>query len=288
MLSMVVELEKPLPAPEVILIGLLAAVVVLVRALWEIAGPFETVVHESAHVIAGILTGRTIQGVRIEETGGGSTDMVPRSGCGYGVAAFVGYIGPSAAGLIAAGLISTGRMYAVLWLGLVLLAVMLVTIRNFFGGLVILMCGALLYLVVRYGTAEVETAFAYGVAWFLLISGIRVALRAAGRPKDVTDAEILAGMTFLFRWMWCLLWLAGTIAALWVGGRILIRGLWLGLMNSGMSRRHLCRSLEHGQRRRAVASRPGQLRAQVGELPFLPGHCRGVRLGQLCLELLVF
>ena len=85
---------------------------------------------------------------------------------------------------------------------------MLVTIRNFFGGLVILMCGALLYLVVRYGTAEVETAFAYGVAWFLLISGIRVALRAAGRPKDVTDAEILAGMTFLFRWMWCLLWLA--------------------------------------------------------------------------------
>src|SRR4029077_3049484 len=144
MLSMVVGLEKPLPAPEVILIGLLAAAVVLVRALWEIAGPFETVVHESAHVIAGILTGRTIQGVRIEETGGGSTDMVPKSGCGYGVAAFVGYIGPSAAGLIAAGLISTGRMYAVLWLGLVLLAVMLVTIRNFFGGLVILMCGALL------------------------------------------------------------------------------------------------------------------------------------------------
>jgi len=88
-----------------------------------------------------------------------------------------------------------------------------------------LMGGALLYLVVRYGTAEVETAFAYGVAWFLLISGIRLALRAAGRPKDVKDAEILAGMTFLFRWVWCLLWLAGTIAALAVGGRILIRSL---------------------------------------------------------------
>jgi hypothetical protein len=77
---MFVELEKPLPAPEVILIGL-AAVVVLVRALWEIAGPFETVVHESGHVIAGILTGRTIQGVRIEETGGGSTDMEPSVSC---------------------------------------------------------------------------------------------------------------------------------------------------------------------------------------------------------------
>lgn len=224
MLSMVGGIQKPLPAQEVILIGLLAAFVVLVRALWEIAGPFETVVHEGAHVIAGILTGRTIRSVRIEEAGGGSTDMVPKSGCGYGVAAFVGYIGPSAAGLIAAGLISTGRMYAVLWLGLVLLAVMLVTIRNFFGGLVILTCGALLYLVVRYGTAGVETAFAYGVAWFLLISGTRIALMAARRPKDVADAEILAGMTFLFRWVWCLLWLAGTIAALLAGGRILVRG----------------------------------------------------------------
>ena len=39
MLSMAGELQKPLPAPEVILIGLLAAFVVLVRALWEIASP---------------------------------------------------------------------------------------------------------------------------------------------------------------------------------------------------------------------------------------------------------
>jgi hypothetical protein len=87
------------------------------------------------------------------------------------------------------------------------------------------MCGALLYFVVRYGTAGVETAFAYGVAWFLLISGIRHALIAAGSPQDVADAEILAKMIFLFRWVWCLLWLAGTIAALALGGKILIRGL---------------------------------------------------------------
>jgi hypothetical protein len=30
-------------------------------------------------------------------------------------------------------------------------------------------------------------------------------------------------MTFLWRWVWCLLWLAGTIAALIVGGAILTR-----------------------------------------------------------------
>ena len=224
MLSMAGELQKPLPAPEVILIGVLAALVVLVQELWQIVSPFETVVHESAHVLAGILTGRTILGVKINEPSGGSTDMVPKTGCGYGIAAFVGYIGPSAAGLIAAGLISTGRMYAVLWLGLLLLAVMLVTVRNFFGVLVIITGGVLFYLVLRYGTAQVETAVAYGVAWFLLISGTRLAFRTVRSPGKVEDAGILADMLFVWRWVWCLLWLAGTIAALAFGGRILIRG----------------------------------------------------------------
>jgi Peptidase M50B-like len=134
MLSMVGEFQRPLPTPEVVLIGLLAAIVVLVRTLWEIAGHAETVVHESAQVLAGILTGRRILSVKIETNGGGATDMVPKSGAGYGIAAFVGYIGASAAGLIAAGLISTGRMVEVLWLGLALFAVMLLTVRNFSAG----------------------------------------------------------------------------------------------------------------------------------------------------------
>jgi hypothetical protein len=221
MLSMVGEFQRPLPAPEVVLIGILAAIVVLVRALWEITTHAETVVHEGAHVLAGILAGRRILGVRIDSNGGGSTDMVPKSGCGYGVAAFVGYIGASAAGLFAAVLISTGRIVAVLWLGLLLFAVMLLTVRNFFGGIVIITCGTLLYLVVRDGTAGADTAVAYGVSWFLLISGTRVALGIVRRPGDVADAGVLAAMTFLWRWVWCLLWLVGTIAALMVGGAIL-------------------------------------------------------------------
>jgi hypothetical protein len=225
MLSITLELQKPLPASEVILIGLLAASLVFVQELWQIVMPFDAVVHEGAHMLAGFLTGRTINSVTLEEDGSGATDMDPKSGPGYGVAAFVGYIGPSAAGLIAAWLISTGRMYAVLWLGLVLVAVILLAVRNFFGALAIITSGVLLYLVVRYGTAGVETAAAYFVAWFLLISGTRTAFGNIGRPKEITDAGVLADMTFLWRWVWCWLWLAGTIAALAFGGRILIRGL---------------------------------------------------------------
>ena len=97
--------------------------------------------------------------------------MVPDRGVGYAVAGFVGYVGPSAAGLIAAELISIGCSVAVLWLGLLLLAAMLLMIRNLFGGIVVLACGVLLYLIVWHATVGVETAVAYGVTWFLLVSG---------------------------------------------------------------------------------------------------------------------
>ena len=109
-----------------------------------------------------------------------------------------------------------------LWLGLLLLAVMLLMVRNFFGGIVILSCGVLLFLIVRYTTAGVQTTVAYGVTWFLLLAATKVALGAARNPKKVADAEILAGMTFLWRSAWCFLWMIGTIAALVVGGAILV------------------------------------------------------------------
>ena len=92
MLSMVGEFQRPLPAPEVVLIGLRAAIVVRVPALRGTADHAETVVHKSAHVLAGILTEPRILSVKIETNNGGATDMVPKSGAGYGVAVFVGYM----------------------------------------------------------------------------------------------------------------------------------------------------------------------------------------------------
>lgn len=222
MLSRIGEIQTPLPAPVALLIGILAAIVVHGPTLFKITTHAETVVHEGAHALVGLVTGRRILSVRINRDGGGGTRMVPDSGFGFGVAASVGYVGASAAGLISAGLISVGRIVAVLWLGLLLLAVMLLMVRNFFGGIVILSCGVLLFLIVRYTTAGVQTTVAYGVTWFLLLAATKVALGAARNPKKVADAEILAGMTFLWRSAWCFLWMIGTIAALVVGGAILV------------------------------------------------------------------
>ena len=217
------EIQTPLPTMQAVLIGLVAAIVVTVPALWEIVRDAETVVHEGAHVLAGIVTGFRIEGVEIKKVGGGSTTPGPKTGAGNGVAAFyfVGYIGASAAGLIAAGLISIGYIAFALFLGLLLYVVVLWFVQNWFGGTVIFAWGVLLYVVLRYTTVGVETAVAYFVTWFLLISGVKLALGNVGRAKDITDAGILAEMTHVFRSAWIFLWLILTIAALVVGGAIL-------------------------------------------------------------------
>jgi Peptidase M50B-like len=223
-MSSIVEIQTPLPAPQAVLIGLLVAIVVTLPELWNIATHANTVAHEGAHVLVGMAVGRMIRSMRINSNGGGGTLMVPDSGFGFGVAAFAGYIGAGAFGLIAAWLISIGRIVVVLFLCLLLCVVMLVVVRNFFGVRVILTCGVPLYLILRYATAGVETVVAYGVTWFLLISGTKDAFVIIRTPKDVQDAEVLRSMTFLFRRAWCFLWLIGSIVALLVGGEILIRG----------------------------------------------------------------
>lgn len=222
MLSRLGETQIPLPPPVALFIGMLVFITVLGPALWKITIHAETLVHEAAHAMVGVVTGHKISSVEINPNGSGATDIVPPTGFGYGVAAFVGYIGASAAGLLAAWLISIGRIVAVLWLGGLLLAFMVLLVRNFFGGIVVPACGALLYLVLRYTTVGVETALAYGLTWFLLLSAPKRALGVAKKPKDVADAKILAGMTFLWPAAWCFLWLIGTIAALVVGGAILL------------------------------------------------------------------
>ena len=219
MLSRIGELQIPLPPPVAVFLGILTFVAVLGPLLWKVTVHVNTIAHEAAHAMVGLGAGRRIRSVTINPNGGGETVILPPSGFGFGVAAFAGYLGPSAAGLLAAWLISTGHMVAVLWLGLLLLAVLLLMVRNSFGAVAILVFGALLYLTVRHATVGVETAVAYGVAWFLLLSGPKKVLSI---PVKSQDAKILATLSPLWAWVWYCLWLIGTIAALVAGGALLV------------------------------------------------------------------
>jgi hypothetical protein len=97
-------------------------------------------------------------------------------GAGRGVlSVFIGYLGPSLFGLAAAKLISIGHSIAVLWLALALLVLLLAVVRNMFGRAAIVLTGLVIYEFARHGTATQATVAAYGIAWLLLFSGIRVA-----------------------------------------------------------------------------------------------------------------
>lgn len=60
---------------------------------------------------------------------------------------------------------------------------------------------------------------AYGVTWLFPLSGVRVAVQDGA---SAGDAATLRTITHLPRLLWALLWLAGTLEAVLIGGRILL------------------------------------------------------------------
>jgi hypothetical protein len=142
----------------------------------------------------------------------------PGKGPGTIFTAFVGYLGPSFFGLAAAALISLGYPEAVLWITLLLLTVMLFRVRNFFGVISVLVNGVLLVVILSYGSVKLQVVAAYVLSWFLLLSGVGVVLT---HGSNAGDAANLRRITHLPRFLWSLLWLVITVAALAVGARLL-------------------------------------------------------------------
>jgi hypothetical protein len=219
MLGRIGEIQAPLSAAGSVLIGLLALAVVGVQGIWELTRYADTIAHEGMHAIAGSAMGRQVRSVALKRNGDGET-LVTQGGTGGNILiGFAGYLGPSAFGLGAAKLIEVGHSVAVLWLTLLLLVLLLFVLRKAFSYVPVLIVGALLFVVARYASVGMETAVAYGVAWFLLLSGVR---KVIYRGTGAADAGMLAGITHIGRAFWVLLWLAGSIAAVAIGGSLLV------------------------------------------------------------------
>jgi len=189
--------QAPLPGLDAALIGLASLVVVVPQILWPLAEHLNVMAHEGTHAITGSILGFGIKGVEINPIAEGGTDYRrPTLGPRRVVTAFVGYLGPSAFGLAAAKLITLGHIIAVLWLAVIFLV-----------------------LLTRYASAGLQVVMAYAMTWVLLLSGVRVALQDGA---NAGDADTLTGITRLPRQLWALLWLAGTLGALYLGVRLLV------------------------------------------------------------------
>lgn len=205
-----------------------AAAVVLYLPTWRIARHVVTIVHEASHGIAALASGRRLSGIRLHsDTSGVTLSSGRRTGPGMVVTAAAGYIGPALIGLAAAFVLSAGYALAVLWGALLLLALLLIQIRNWFGLWSVLVTGAAVFAVTWWAPEQAQSTFAYLVAWFLLIAAPRPVVELqrerSQRRTASSDADQLGRLTFLPAGVWVVLFALITLGAL-AGGAALLLG----------------------------------------------------------------
>jgi Peptidase M50B-like len=218
-LSRIGEIQAPLSAAGAVLIGLAALAAVSLQEIWLIARHVNTIAHEGAHAMTGSALGHRIERVELYPDATGLTERSGYRFPGHVTARFAGYLGPSLFGLGAAKLIEVGHSVAVLWLTLLLLIVLLFVLRKVFSYVPVIATGLVIYLIARYGSVGADAIAAYLITWFLLLSGVRVVL---DHNLDAKDAKNLASMTHIGRAFWVLLWLVGSVAAVGIGGALLV------------------------------------------------------------------
>jgi hypothetical protein len=216
---------QPPPAPiVVVLAAVIAGALVFSRAIWPYTRMLVTITHEGAHGVAAVLTGRRLRGIRLHsDTSGLTVSSGSASGPGMVTMLLAGYLGPAVVGLGAVGLLIAGHSLGLLWLFVILLALLLVQIRNFYGFALVIGCAAVLIMVSWYLPASMQSGLAYVLTWTLLLAAPKPVLelirqRRAGRAPH-SDADQLAELTRV-------------PATLWAGGFLVINcaGLALGAL----------------------------------------------------------
>ncbi len=218
------------PAPPVWLVlaaAAVALVAVVAAPVWRLSRNIVTIAHEGGHGLVALLTGRRLSGIRLHsDTSGLTVSSGKPSGAGMILTAAAGYLAPPLLGLGGAALLAAGHITALLWTAIVLLAGLLVMIRNAFGVLSVLVTGAAFLLVSWYAGDRTQAGFAYLGVWFLLLAGVRPVLelqrkrRHGGAPDS--DADQLARLTGVAAVLWVALFMVTALASLLAGGSWLI------------------------------------------------------------------
>jgi peptidase M50B-like protein len=220
--------QTQLPGPDAAALGLAAFLVVNAQSLWSLAKHFHVMPHEGMHATTATILGIPVRGIILKRNGDGETHYrVPAVGGAGFVTAFVGYLGSSAFGLAAAGLISLGYIIAVLWLAVAFLVILLLKLIRSFGHITVPVTIALFFVLIIYTSARIQVVMAYCVTWVLLLSGVRMAVQHGAKAGD---AKTLTQQTHLPRSLWALLWIAGTLGAAYVGWRLLVLRALCGVM----------------------------------------------------------
>ncbi|MFI1014058.1 M50 family metallopeptidase [Streptomyces sp. NPDC020965] len=218
------------PAPEqwlVIATAVLAIAVVVPHPVWRLSRNAVTIAHEGGHGLIALLTGRSLEGIRLHsDTSGLTVSRGKPTGPGMILTAAAGYTAPSLLGLGGAWLLAADRVTLLLWVATALLLALLVMIRNAYGVLTVVLTGAAFLLVSWLADTEVQAGFAYAAVWFLLLGGVRPVFELQGKRRHGgapdSDADQLSRLTHVPPTLWLLLFHAVAICSLIGGGRWLL------------------------------------------------------------------
>jgi len=228
------QVTTPQPAPDRLTVAVVALVVLVALAVpgvWHLLRHGLTIVHEAAHAGVAVLVGRRLSGIRVHSDTSGLTVSRGRPrGPGMVATVAAGYPGPAVLGLAAAWLLSRGYALAVLWLLLVVVVLVLLQIRNWYGLWAVLVSGAVLVVVTVWAPAQVQTVVAAGLTWFLLLGAPRAVLEMQSQRRrvrrrggrDQSDAGLLAGLTHLPAAFWVGVLVVFCVALLVIGGAWLL------------------------------------------------------------------
>jgi hypothetical protein len=221
--------SQPAPPPWVVLAAAVAAALLVVAPpVWPVTRHVVTIAHEGAHGLVAALTGRRLRGIRLHSDTSGLTVSSGRpTGPGMVLTLAAGYVGPGLLGLGAAALLAAGHAVGLLWAALLLLALLLLQIRNFFGLWSVALTAAALLVVSWWAPALVQSAVAYLLAWFLLLAAPRPVLelqaqRRRRRHDRTSDPDQLARLTGVPGLAWVAGFLVVTSGSLLVGARWLL------------------------------------------------------------------
>ncbi|WP_067607961.1 M50 family metallopeptidase [Nocardiopsis listeri] len=213
------------PDPEQWIIALAAAIAlaaVLLGPPWRVARNVVTIAHEGGHAIVALISGRQLTGIRLHsDTSGVTVSRGKPTGIGMILTVFAGYVAPTVIGLLGILMLMSGRITALLWLSIVVLAAMLLMIRNLYGVISIVVTGAVVFGISWFTPHEVQAAFAYLFIWFLLFAGVRPVIELQGQrmrqPSPHSDADQLARLTGLPGTLWVMVFLLVNIAVTALG-----------------------------------------------------------------------
>ena len=216
-----------LPAGTLLGTAAVAAVLVLSPVLWRTTRHAVTIAHEGAHGVVALATGRRLSGIRLHSDTSGLTVSAGRpTGLGMVLTCAAGYTGPGLLGLGAAALYAAGHAIGLLWALLLLLALLLAQIRNWYGLWSVLVTGLVVFAATWWLPADGQAAFAAVGTWFLLLAAPKtvVELQRGRRRRSApdSDADQLARLTGLPAAVWVALFLVVDVGALVLGGSWLL------------------------------------------------------------------